>query len=180
MLQVLMKRLPNIEAILPVYAILVFILYGWETIAFFWKVPAWLFYLGLGEVGVIYSYGVVNEFVESLAYLILLLMLAAILPASILKEKFQTRATLIALFLLGSVYLISYLIAFQEVERVKAALFTISTGMVLDILLLWLSAKFAFLERAIIFLTNQVTIFLYVYAPITAIALVVILIRNLG
>lgn len=180
MMQVLKARLPDLKAVLPVYAVLVFVLYGWMTITFFWKMPAWLFYLNLGEIGIIYSYGIVNEFVESVVYIFLVLMLAAALPPSFLRDRFQTRGTLIVVFLLGVVYLMSYLIAFQEVDRLKAALFALMIFGILNVILLWVSAKFSFVNRVIVFVTDQMTIFLYIYAPITAISFLVILFRMTG
>lgn len=180
MMQVLKARLPDLKTVLPVYAVLVFVLYGWMTVVFFWKMPAWLFYLNLGEIGVIYSYGVVNEFVESVLYIFLLLMLTAALPASFLKEKFQTRGALIAIFMLGVVYLTSYLIAFQDINRVKAALFALAPFGTLDVILIWASTKFAFLDRALVSLTDQMITFLYIYAPITAISFLVVLFRMVG
>lgn len=180
MMQVFKARLPDLKTVLPVYAVLVFVLYGWMTIAFFWKMPAWLFYLNLGEIGIIYSYGIVNEFVESVVYIFLVLMLAATLPPSFLRDRFQTRGTLIVVFLLGVVYLMSYLIAFQEVDRLKAALFALMIFGILNVILLWVSAKFSFVNRVIVFMTDQMTIFLYIYAPITAISFLVILFRMIG
>jgi len=180
MMQVLKDRLPDIKTVLPVYAVLVFMLYGWMTIVFFWKMTAWLFYLNLGEIGIVYSYGVFNEFVESVIYIFLLLMLTVALPTSFLRDKFQTRGTLIAVFLLGVVYSMSYLIAFQEIDRMKAALFALMAFGILNAILLWVSAKFSFVNRVIVFVTDQMTIFLYIYAPITVISFLVILFRMIG
>ena len=180
MMQVLKDRLPDIKTVLPVYAVLVFMLYGWMTIVFFWKMTAWLFYLNLGEIGIVYSYGVFNEFVESVIYIFLLLMLTVALPPSFLRDKFQTRGTLIASFFLGVVYFMSYLIAFQEVNRLKAALFSLVVFGVLSMLLFWMSMKFSFVEKSLIFMTDQLKIFLYVYAPITVISTFVVLFRMIG
>jgi hypothetical protein len=180
MMQALKARLPAFKEALPVYAVLVFILYGWATIALLWKLPAWLFYLKLSEIGVVYAYGVVNEFVESVIYAFLIIALAAALPASFLKNKFQTRGTLIAVFLLGVIYLTSYLIAFHEVDRVKAVLIALALFGALDAILFWLTSKISFLDRAVIFITDQMPVFLYVYAPITVISASVILFRLIG
>jgi len=180
MIQVLKARLPDLKTVLPVYAVLVFMLYGWMTIVFFWKMTAWLFYLNLGEIGVIYSYGVFNEFVESVIYIFLLLMLTVALPTSFLRDKFQTRGTLIAVFLLGVVYSMSYLIAFQEIDRLKAALFALMVFGILNVILLWVSVKFSFVNRVIVFVADQMIIFLYIYAPITVISFLVILFRMIG
>lgn len=180
MTQTIKDRLPDLNTVLPVYATLIFVLYGWMTISFFWKVPAWLFYLNLGEVGVVYSYGVVNEFVESLIYIFILIALSVALPASFLKDKFQARGVLIVILILGVVYLTSYLIAFQEVNRLKAALFSLVVFGALSMLLFWMSMKFSFVEKSLIFMTDQLKIFLYVYAPITVISTFVVLFRMIG
>jgi len=180
MFRALQSRLPDFKEILPVYAVLVFFLFGWATIAFFWKLPAWLFYLNLGEVGVIYSYAAVTEFLESLIYLCFLLALAAILPAQILKNRFQIRGAIAALFILGFIELTSYFIAFRELAPAVSALVALLICGVLGAALLWLSSKFVFFEQAICFAVDRMIIFLYVYMPIAGIAFIVVLIRAAG
>ncbi len=172
------SRLPDFEEILPVYAVLVFFLFGWATIDFFWKLPAWLFYLNLGEVGVIYSYAVVTEFIESLIYLCFLLALAAILPVQILKNRFQTRGTIAALVILGFIELTSYFIAFRDRSPGVSALVALLICGLLGGALLWLSSKYVFFEQAIRFVVDRMIIFLYVYLPMAGIAFIVVLIRN--
>ncbi len=180
MFRAMKSRLPDFKEILPVYAALVFFLFGWATIAFFWKLPAWLFYLNLGEVGVIYSYAALTEFFESLIYLCILLALAAILPAQILKNRFQIRGTIAALFMLGLIELTSYFIAFQELNPAASALYALLICVVLGAALLWLSSKYVFFDRAVRIVVDRLVIFLYVYLPIAGISLILVLIRIAG
>ena len=180
MFRAMKSRLPDFNEILPVYAVLVFFLFGWATIDFFWKLPAWLFYLNLGEVGVIYSYGAVTEFIESLIYLCILLVLAAILPAQIMKNKFQIRGTIAALFILGIIELTSYFIAFRDIKPAVSALVALLICGLLGTALLWLSSKYVFIEQVIRQTVDRMVIFLYVYLPMAGIAIIVVLIRNAG
>ena len=180
MFRAVQSRLPDFKEILPVYAVLVFFLFGWATIAFFWKLPAWLFYLNLREVGVIYLYAAVTELFESLFYLCVLLALAAILPAGILKSRFQIRGTIAAFFILGLIELTSYFIAFQELNSVISVSIALLICGVLGAALIGLSSKYVVFERAIRFLADRMVVFLYVYLPIAGIAFVLVLIRIAG
>lgn len=128
----------------------------------------------------IYLYAAVTELFESLLYLFILLALAAILPAEILKNRFQIRGTIAALFMLGFIDLTSYFIAFHELNPAVSALYALSICGVLGAVLLWLSSKYVFFERAVRFAVDRAIIFLYVYLPIAAIALIVVLVRVAG
>lgn len=180
MFRAIQSRLPDFKDILPVYAVLVFFLFGWATVAFFWKLPAWLFYLNLEEVGVIYSYAAVTEFFESLIYLFILLVIAAILPAQLLKNRFQIRGTISALFILGFIELTSYFIAFRELTPIVSALTALLICGVLEAGLFWLSSKYVFFDQAVRFAVDRLIIFLYVYLPIAGIAFILVSIRIAG
>lgn len=180
MFRALQSRLPDFKEILPVYAVLVFFLFGWATIAFFWKLPAWLFYLNLGEVGVIYLYTAFTEFFESLIYLGVLLIFCGFLPAHFLKDRFAVRGTITAIALPGFILLTNYIIAIQKIAPALSALaaFVICGG--LAFAWIWLSSRYIVFEQTARFLVERTPVFLYVYAPIVIISLIVVLVRNVG
>ena len=38
-MQFLKSRLPTLDAIIPVFAVIAFLVYGWTTVVFLWKIP---------------------------------------------------------------------------------------------------------------------------------------------
>ncbi|MBI5294292.1 MAG: hypothetical protein HY869_02370 [Chloroflexi bacterium] len=180
MLRVLTSRLPGRGEIGSVYAVILFFLFGWVTIIFFWKFPAWLYYANLGEVAIFYLYTAATEALEGLVYLAAILLLSAVLPASWFKDKFTVRGTIAALALPAWLLLVQYFIAYHEFGRGPAVLAATLISGGLAALWMWLSMKYIALERMARLLAERTPVFLYVYIPIAIISLTILLVRNLG
>lgn len=180
MISTVKKRLPTFREVLSVYGVIIFILFSWATIIFFWRLSAWLYYLNLGEIGVLYAYAASTEFVESLIYLTILLLLCMALPGAVLKEHFSVRGTIIAIAMPGFVLLADYLIAIRDFTPVISIpmAFAVSAGLAL--MWIWLASRYKALGQAADFIMERVSIFTYVYTMIAVISLVVVLIRNVG
>jgi hypothetical protein len=179
MISAIKSRLPQGKEILPVYAVIVFFLLGWATLAFFWKFPAWLNYLTLGEVVVLYLYAAFTEFLESLVYLFFLLLLCTLLPSKLLKDNFPVRGTLAAVALPGLILLTDYLIMFREFAAWQAALAALVIVCVLVMLLIWLSGKYRAVEKGLLAFGDRTILFLYLYIPLMIVSSVVVLARML-
>ena len=99
----MLSKLPKADAILAVFAVIITITYSWTLVAFSGKVPAWLRFLNLGEILAIYSYSLLTDFIESIIFLSLLLVLCIILPPRFMRDVFTLRGTIIALCLLSAI-----------------------------------------------------------------------------
>ena len=82
------KRIPSIEKILPVYAVIVMIIYTWANFRYFWNVPSWNLYSTVGEFITIYAYMTVVNFIESLLILFIPVLMSIILPAKWFYARF--------------------------------------------------------------------------------------------
>ncbi len=180
MLQTLKSRLPDRGEVMSVYAVILFFLFGWATIVFLWKFPAWLYYANLGEVAVFYLYTVFTEVLEGFFYLVILLLLCVLLPVSFFKEHFSVRGTIMGLALPAWLLLMQYFIAFHDFGNGLAVLLSALIAGGLASLWMWLSVKYAIFERVARLLVERTPIFLYVYLPLAALSLVILSVRNMG
>ena len=98
----MLKRLPNRQAILQVYAVIAVMLSGWTITAFLWKLSAWLLILNIGEIFTVFAYAMVVNLIESLIILLFLLLSCAVLSPSFLRDHFAVRGTILAAGLIGS------------------------------------------------------------------------------
>lgn len=99
------KRLPAFASILPVFAVIAFLVYGWTMIVFLWKLPSWILYLTLGEILAVFAYSMTFALLESFLILTLLLLACMALPPAWMRDAFVTRATFAVLVSLGSIML---------------------------------------------------------------------------
>lgn len=178
----MLRRLPQFQEILPVYAVTLSMIYGWTAVAFLWKLPSWLHYLTLGEILVIYSYSILTNFFESLAVIALLVLLCVVLPPRILLDKFVVRGSLIAFCVLGG--LMGWLSFYTNAKSTMIGPFSgwlviIVAASAVFAVLSFLSEKVRRARLAIVWISDQLVVFPYLLAPISILALLVVAIRNL-
>ncbi len=99
---------PRIQDVVPVYAVISCMIYGWTFVLFFWKLPSWLHFMILSQVFGAFSYGILTNLIESLIVIGGLLGLCALLPSRYLRDTFIDRGSTITIIALGSVMLYQY------------------------------------------------------------------------
>ncbi len=175
----LKNRLPAFDAIVPVFAVIAFLVYGWTTVIFLWKIPSWIQFLILGEILAVFAYSMTAALLESLAILCVLLVVCLILPARWMRDVFVTRGTTAAVFMLGSIMLYMYRFSVVGYSFISSLLPWTVAGLVLTLLLTFLSARLRGVVRAAAWISDRVTVFLFLLIPISLVSLVVVIYRNL-
>ena len=174
----LRKKFPPLDEILALYGTVVFLIYGWASFTFFWKVPSWLYFLSLGEIAAILSYMFASSLLECTIILFVFLFASLVLPSGLLHNKFLVRASLIVYSLTFWVALfnMSFLIQLPAISDVitfgAVALLTAALSIIL-------AEKIPLVQKLVLSIGNRLTIFLYLWLPLSLISLLVILIRIL-
>jgi hypothetical protein len=171
-------RFPNRERILPVYAVIVFIVYGWTLIKFFYQLPAWLFFLTLDEITGILITIFLHGFLESLLVIGAFVMLSALLPSSWMKNNFVVTGSLSALLIYLSIGL--YLHFTTEKDFLMYFPYWIIATLMLCAAIAMIVSRFDRAKRIVESTADRFLIFLFVQIPLTAIALIAFVIRNLA
>ena len=170
-----LKRLPPISDILPVFAIIVTMFYGWTMVVFLWKLPGWLFFLTIGEIAGVFAFQLATNLVESLVVLLLLLILSMVFPPRIFKEVFIVRAGMAALILIASMML--FLNRYVSVGTAFGSalfLWMIATTLLAAVLTM-LSTRVRFLTALISWISDRLTVFLFILMPLSALSLIYVL-----
>lgn len=173
------NRFPALKHIAPVLAIICFLFYGWTAVIFLWKLSSWLFFLTFGEIAVLAAYASVTNLVESLVVLSILILAAALLPARWLKDDFSLRGGALALALAGSMLLINHLSVIDRLGPVAYWPLWILGALLFGITLATIASRVTFLGRAIVWLGDQLIIFLFILLPMSVVSLAVVLARAL-
>lgn len=176
------KRFPAKKEILQVYAMAVFCLYAWTLVLDLWRLPSWRFFLTPWEIFSNFAYGFALNLLESLLLLGGLLLLAFLLPAKCLRDDFVARGALCALCPLLSIAL--HLAACQDSSLRETFIRSLPLWWggtaVLTALAVWLLPKISRVRAAILDLADRLTVFLYLFLPLSCLSLIVALARNLG
>jgi hypothetical protein len=178
----LVKRFPERQSILGVYAVIVLLVYTWTLGTSFYRLPAWLYYLSPSRILSIYAYAFPINFAESVLALAGVLFLHYTVFLFFKKtEEFQARSILTAFALLASAGL--RLVLYKEYVDSAAfvsgqaswwamtAVFGLPLVVFAPMSGAFRKASEGFAERALVFL--------YIYLPLTVVALFVVIARNL-
>ena len=171
------EKIPKLQDIAPVYAVIVMMIYPWTLTRYFWKLSGWILFASGGDLAAFFAYMVVVNLLESILILLVPLAMSIILPRKLFYDRFKTRSVALVLFGLGFlIYLSRNLHAdapfpLTLVQRLPVA------GVAI-LVLVFLVDQVGFLRRVLDELANRLTIFLYISIPVSVIALLVVLVRN--
>jgi hypothetical protein len=160
------------------YATIVFLSYGWAIITFFWRVPSWLYFLSLGEIGAILAYTLASSLLECTIILLIFLFASLVLPSGLLADKFAVRASLIVYSLTFWVVLLTS----NSLIQLPATSDVITFGLgvsVTSALAILLSERISFFPGLVMAVGNRLTIFLYLWLPLGVLGILVIIFRIL-
>jgi hypothetical protein len=162
-----------------VYAVIVFMVYTWTIYAFIRFLPYWLRFLNVTEILAIFSYAMLSDCLESLGFIFLLLVSCVILPARFLRNTFAVRGTVMAVCLLGAI--IVYMNGYAKNGTPSLLSYILWSLAILAVafLLSFLAAKIRFVISAVEWLSSNMTIFLYIYIPLTILSLLNVIFRNI-
>lgn len=177
----ILNRLPDKAPLLNVYAVVVALGFNWTLMTSFWKIPSWLFYMNLGQVASIYAYTIAFDFIESVLLLAGCVLISLALPAAWWKEKFVSRSVMLLIVVMGSLFLSAFKFrdpdTRQQFVDVQLVWWAVTFGIAFS--LAWLAGRARGLGRALENLADRCIIFLFIYMPLTALSILVVLARNI-
>jgi hypothetical protein len=172
---------------LLVFGAVIFAVYGWSIRGFFYKLPSFMLYFGLGANLAILCYMLAFALLESLLVTSLLVLVSVILPSRWLKAGFAYKAFLvilvatIAMILFEGYYRAAFLKDILAGQTYPFPPFILGmAGSILALAaLLWLFHWKPRLQAYALDVAERMSLFTYIYVPLGIIGLVVVLARNL-
>ena len=174
----ILKKIPRWGQVIPVYAVIVMMVYVWSLFQYFWRLSSWLNFSTLGQVGGIYVYTVAVNFIESLLILLVLLALSVILPSKWFSEEFVVKGSTLTLLTLGGLMVFNQTL-FEDILHPSVLLPKLLAFGAVTAFLMFLFGRIGFLKKTMEEIANRMTVFLYIWMPITAISILVLLVRNI-
>jgi hypothetical protein len=163
---------------LALFAACVFIVYSWAIFAFLDRLPSWVVHQGWWDLIGVFAYAQILALVDSLLPFLVLIVLGAILPGRLLRDcvvAFGSAAVLITAVWSATFQRYSKAMAEWPLQKLVmwAALYgmSIATAYALIYRLQWL-------KQAVQSVAERLTVFLYLYLPMTAISIFIAAVRN--
>ncbi len=176
----IINRLPRLQQIIPVYAVIVMMIYGWTVYWYIWEIPSWIYYLSLADIFRIYAYALSVNLLESLVVLLLPLLICFILPRKWFYESFIARGSTLVILLLGyAMYFSNSFKSISDGSYPQALINWTPAILVAIILLVFAAGKIRIAIRIVEDFSSRAIIFLYILIPASILALLYIVIRNI-
>ena len=177
------RKLPTRQELLPVFAVFVFFGFSWALYRLFWYIPSWLEYLNIAKILAIVAYVLAFALLESLALTLGLVVFSLFFPARFFKDKFTLQgASLAALISLAGVLLQRKINLVYRLELWQLVVYPLAFLLLLIVAVLvfsYLFERLPFLSRLVSGIADRLTVFAYLYLPLSLLGLVVVLLRNL-
>ncbi len=172
------QRIPKLEQLVPVYAVIVAMIYPWSLLRFFWRLSSWLYFSTVGEIAVIFTYMMVVNLIETILVLLAPVLMSILLPQKWFYDKFITKGSLLILLGLGYLMYFDNHLSFAAPFPLDLVYWTPAIAAAI-LALVFLLGWIGFLGKILNELANRLTIFLYISIPVSLISLLVVLVRNI-
>lgn len=171
------NRCPKLQEILLVYAVNVVILYTFSLWFSFQDFSRnWILFLDIGDVLGVFAYIVIGAFIESLLIIGVLIFVYFLFPPSIAQGRFVLYGTIMTItFLVVLILRFGTFASILSNNNMVLAFFTVGT-----LILSLVAERVKFVRSAIEAFADRCLIFLYVYLPLSLLAVIIVAIRNIG
>ena len=163
---------------MPVYAIIVLMIYGWTILKFNYNLPGWLYYLNLGEIMSVFAYSMVTNLLASLVVLVGVVVAGFLLPRKLFSDAFIARGAALSVLVLGLMMYIAN--QFKTKDYYPAEIIRWSPALlVLIVLVVYIIGRLQFARKALEFFADRAIIFLYISIPVSIVSLIAVLLQNI-
>ena len=177
----LKSKIPSWSELLPVFSILIFLVFTWTLYRMFWYLPSWLGDLPVWDVLIMAAYVLSFALFESLVMLGLMVLIALILPSRIFRQDFVAQASALALLLGAGAYLLQRKMGIlYELSLRQLAFYplvVLAAILVFILVFSYLFKRFEGLRRLVHKFAEWMTVFAYIYVPLGLLGLVVVILR---
>jgi hypothetical protein len=176
----IVNRFPKLRELTLVYAVNVVMLYTFSLWFSFEDMSRnWILYLAGGDIVGVLAYIIIGAFVESLLMIIFLTLSYSLIPPSIARGRFVLYGAilsftfLLALMLRDGTYV--GVDDFLKTTNMVFIFFAVS-ALILALAAEWKQPIRAFIES----FADRCAVFLYIYMPLSLLAIIVVIFRNMG
>jgi hypothetical protein len=171
------NRIPKQKEILPVYAVIVLMIYGWTILKFSYYVPGWLYFLNLGEILMVFAYSATVNLLESLLVLLGIVAIGTVLPKKWFADAFVARGVVFSAIVLGLMMYVANQFNYKEYYPSEMIRWFPVIVIVMGVFVYFLG-RIKFVCNIIEAFADRAIIFLYISIPVSLLSLIVVVIRN--
>ena len=167
-------QFPYLRELLPVYGLITLAAYGWSLYRFSWILPSWIKTLTEGEIAIALAYIFSVNLLESLLALGVLIIISLVLPAGWFRNGFVLRAGICVIFIMAFLMYLNY-----KREPLEVAYRYTPTALILMVPIILVVERIGIVRGWVLDFIDRASIFPYITIPVSIIALIVVIVRNI-
>lgn len=162
-----------------VYAVNVVILYTFSLWFSFHDFSRnWILFLDIGDILGVFAYIIIGAFIEALLIIGFLIFVYFLFPPSIAQGRFVLEGTILTIsFLLALMLRAETLVGIRHILKNNNMVFIFFIASALTLSLV--AERVKIVRTAIETLADRCVIFLYIYLPLSFLAVVIVAVRNM-
>jgi hypothetical protein len=148
---------------------------------YFWEMSGWRKYFGAWDMVVVLAYVLASALIESFSVLSILVLLRVVLPVQVFRTRFVAKVTALVLFnALWAVLLHLMILSEQILTWTLERWLLCGFVYLLSIGFSWAFVHLSdYLARRIEAFVDRVTVFLYLYVPLSVAGILLVIARNI-
>ena len=173
------SRFASRDQLILLFAACVFIIHVWSIISVLREVPAWVLRLNFWDLIGVIAYTQVYALAESVIVFLILIFIAAILPAKLFRDKLVALGTMVVL--ISSIWFV-FAHYYDHVIRLwglRQFLFVFLAFLVSILIPYVLIQRYSKIADIVATIVERIAVLAYVYVFLDLISIVIIVIRNI-
>ena len=177
------SKFPNSQESLPVFSLILFIVFSFTTFRMLFQIPSWLNSHSTTDIFFLASYVFAVALIECLLLFGFILLINFILPGKFFRAHFVAQGSLVITICTIWALILKFITPGYEFANLQEPLGWLLIFM-LSLLIILLAGSFLLrryqqIEDLVDSLADRMVIFAWIYAPIGLISLCIVLIRNI-
>ena len=178
-----LSKIPTRRESLPVFSLILFIVYSWTIYRMLFQIPSWLYSHSKTGIFFLAAYVFAVALIESLLLFGIVLLINLILPRRIFRDQFIVQGSLMVI----ACTIWALILKFQSDNSGSKDFLEVSAWILIFLLsLLLLAVVSSFLmqryprgKTVLEAIADRMIIFAWIYVPVGLVSLAIVLVRNL-
>jgi hypothetical protein len=177
-LAIFRNRFPSRQESFVVLAVVIAISHSWSIWEFLRVFPALSLYLNVWKILYVFAYTQAFALIESIIIGLFLILLGAILPARLFRDKFVAQSSIMVL--VSALWAIATLWSTSPYWAIELLLIRLTLYVALIGLACMLVHRLERLERALESMADRLTVLSFIYVPLGVLGILAMLLNNLS
>ena len=179
----LLSKIPSRQEILPVFSLILFIVFSWTIYRMLFQIPSWLYSHTKSGIFSLAAYVFAFAFFESIILLLFILILNFVLPRYLFRDLFVAQSSLV--IVASAIW--ALVVQFQresladfDLPQLFAWLFLYLLSLLLITVVFYvLLRRFERAKMVIETIADRMVVFAWLYVPVGLVSLVIVIVRNI-